>query len=30
MKHEMVTRVEDITFRYPYHREAVKELVSIF
>ena len=30
MKHEMVTRVEDITFRYSHHREAVKELVSIF
>ena len=26
MKHEMVTRVEDITFRYSHHREAVKEL----
>ena len=25
MKHEMVTRVEDITFRYSHHREAVKE-----
>ena len=30
MKHEMVTKGGGYHFRYPYHREAVKELVSIF
>lgn len=30
MQHQTITKVEDIVFQYPHHREAVKELISIF
>ena len=30
MNHETVTKVEDLTFHYDHHRQAVKELISIF
>lgn len=30
MQHQTRTKVEDIVFQYPHHREAVKELISIF
>ena len=30
MEHKTVTRVEEITFQYPHHREAVRELITVF
>lgn len=30
MQHQTITKVENIVFQYPHHREAVKELISIF
>lgn len=30
MRHEMVTKVEELTFTHPHHRAAVKELISLF
>lgn len=30
MQHQTITKVEDIVFQYAHHREAVKELISIF
>ena len=30
MQHQTIRKVEDIVFQYPHHREAVKELISIF
>ena len=30
MQHQTITKAEDIVFQYPHHREAVKELISIF
>ena len=30
MNHETVTSVEEISFQYPHHREALRELIAIF
>ena len=30
MKHEIVAKVEDMTFKYPHHRRAVEELITLF